>query len=266
MVCNKFYQALNNISDSVTKAAATPKEIKIAGKPVLAESIPLTSKDIYRAYWHCRDFEIAHLWQRSVFLTAFIVLCFSAYGYLAADMLSALRTPVNTSSDTYWLIAHGGAIFISLIGTTFSLLWITMAKASKAWTEVYESAIAAYEQTDGYVNKQEDKNKIGSFQFDYLEDFKTKINEKKFSGCILKSEGGAYSPSRINWAIGSVTLCIWTLLILLHIIGAYCVEACWGIGFILISVVCYVLLFVVLIFFVKSKTLSNYQKYEPQPV
>lgn len=134
------------------------------------------------------------------------------------------------------------------------------AKASKAWAEVYECAIAAYEEDDNYINEMEVQNKIGSFQFDNLKDFKTKINEKKFSGCILKPEGGAYSPSKINWAIGSVTLCIWTLLILLHIVGAYCVEVCWGIGLILISVVCYVLLFVVLIFFVKSKTLSNYQK------
>lgn len=117
-----------------------------------------------------------------------------------------------------------------------------------------------YASKYNYINEMEVQNKIGSFQFDNLKDFKTKINEKKFSGCILKPEGGAYSPSKINWAIGSVTLCIWTLLILLHIIGAYCVEVCWGIGLILISVVCYVLLFVVLIFFVKSKTLSNYQK------
>ncbi|MCE8449770.1 hypothetical protein J8857_11565 [Phocaeicola dorei] len=47
---------MNNISDSVTKATATPKEIKIADEAVLAESIQLTSKDIYHVYWHCYDF------------------------------------------------------------------------------------------------------------------------------------------------------------------------------------------------------------------
>jgi len=47
---------LNNISDSVTKATATPKKIKIADEAVLAESIQLTSKDIYHVYWHCYDF------------------------------------------------------------------------------------------------------------------------------------------------------------------------------------------------------------------
>ena len=241
MTLEKLIQTLKESGQSIADSVMAPKELKITKDVVIAESIKLTSKDIYRAYWHCRDFEITHLWQRSVFLTAFIVLCFSAYGCLAADMLSALRMPTDTPSDTYWLIAM-------------------MAKASKAWAEVYECAIAAYEEDDNYINEMEVQNKIGSFQFDNLKDFKTKINEKKFSGCILKPEGGAYSPSKINWAIGSVTLCIWTLLILLHIIGAYCVEVCWGIGLILISVVCYVLLFVVLIFFVKSKTLSNYQK------
>lgn len=260
MTLEKLIQTLKESGQSIADSVMAPKELKITKDVVIAESIKLTSKDIYRAYWHCRDFEITHLWQRSVFLTAFIVLCFSAYGCLAADMLSALRMPTDTPSDTYWLIAHGAAIFISLIGTALSLLWIMMAKASKAWAEVYECAIAAYEEDDNYINEMEVQNKIGSFQFDNLKDFKTKINEKEFSGCILKPEGGAYSPSKINWAIGSVTLCIWTLLILLHIVGAYCVEVCWGIGLILISVVCYVLLFVVLIFFVKSKTLSNYQK------
>ena len=26
--------------------------------------------------WRCRDFELKHLWQRSVFLSAFLILCF----------------------------------------------------------------------------------------------------------------------------------------------------------------------------------------------
>lgn len=49
-----------------------------------------------------------------------------------------------------------------------------MAKASKAWAEVYECAIAAYEEDDNYINEMEVQNKIGSFQFDNLKDFKTK--------------------------------------------------------------------------------------------
>lgn len=206
MTLEKLIQTLKESGQSIADSVMAPKELKITKDVVIAESIKLTSKDIYRAYWHCRDFEITHLWQRSVFLTAFIVLCFSAYGCLAADMLSALRMPTDTPSDTYWLIAHGAAIFISLIGTALSLLWIMMAKASKAWAEVYECAIAAYEEDDNYINEMEVQNKIGSFQFDNLKDFKTKINEKKFSGCILKPEGGSLFAfqNQLGYRLGDI--------------------------------------------------------------
>ncbi len=30
--------------------------------------------DLYAQYWHCRDFEISHLWQRSIFLGTFLAL------------------------------------------------------------------------------------------------------------------------------------------------------------------------------------------------
>lgn len=257
MIFGKHFQTLKGNGDAITKATTTSKEIKIADDIVVAESIKLTSKDIYRAYWHCRDFEITHLWQRSVFLTAFMVLCFSAYGHLAADMLAALRTP---PSETYWLIAHGGAILISLIGTALSLLWIMMAKGSKAWVEIYESAIAAYEENDAYVNEMEKEKKIGSFQFDTLEKFNTKLNEKNFSEFILNSQGGAYSPSRINWTIGLVTLFIWAIFILAHIIFVWRIEPCWSIGFALISVVIYALMLILLFSIAKSKTLSDLLK------
>ena len=54
---NNFYQALNSISDSVTKAIATPKEIKITDEVVLAESTPIDFQRYLRTYRHCRDFE-----------------------------------------------------------------------------------------------------------------------------------------------------------------------------------------------------------------
>lgn len=98
MTLEKLIQTLKESGQSIADSVMAPKELKITKDVVIAESIKLTSKDIYRAYWHCRDFEITHLWQRSVFLTAFIVLCFSAYGCLAADMLSALRMPTDTPS------------------------------------------------------------------------------------------------------------------------------------------------------------------------
>ena len=40
-----------------------------------------TIKDLYIQYWHCRDFEIQNLWQRSIFLGTFLILCFTGYGF-----------------------------------------------------------------------------------------------------------------------------------------------------------------------------------------
>jgi len=62
-------------------------------------------KDVYESLWKCRDFELLHLWQRSIVLTLFLVMCF--------------------------------------IGVIFSCLWIMMGKGSKAWYEIYENAITA---------------------------------------------------------------------------------------------------------------------------
>lgn len=266
-----IHQSLNGISDSITKAAATPKEIKIAEEVVVAESIPLTSKDIYRAYWHCRDFEINHLWQRSIFLTTFMVLCFSAYGYLAMDMLSMQRTPTTDIPEdalkTYWLFANGGAIFISYIGAALSVLWIAMAKGSKAWFEIYEAAIAAYETNDQYMsivdnnsgkNKNNDK-KIGSFLFEGLNDFKSKLKEKKFSQSISNAQGGAYSPSRINWAIGQTMLAVWVIIILSHILITCFKAPCWCLLYLIISIaIC--IIFKTLMPFLKSNTIPKYQQ------
>lgn len=42
----------------------------------------INMRDIYESLWRCRDFELSHLWQRSVFLSAFLLLCFTGYGML----------------------------------------------------------------------------------------------------------------------------------------------------------------------------------------
>lgn len=67
MTLEKLIQTLKESGQSIADSVMAPKELKITKDVVIAESIKLTSKDIYRAYWHCRDFEITHLWQRSVF-------------------------------------------------------------------------------------------------------------------------------------------------------------------------------------------------------
>lgn len=38
--------------------------------------------------YSCRDLEISNLWQRSIFLGTFLVLCFTGYGVLIHSMLT----------------------------------------------------------------------------------------------------------------------------------------------------------------------------------
>ena len=48
----------------------------------IEENEKINMRDIYESLWRCRDFELSHLWQRSVFLSAFLLLCFTGYGML----------------------------------------------------------------------------------------------------------------------------------------------------------------------------------------
>ena len=58
------------------------------------------------------------------------------------------------SADT--LVLHDTPLFglipiaITLLGLAFSVLWITMAKGSKAWYELYESNIAAISKNEKF--------------------------------------------------------------------------------------------------------------------
>ena len=86
-----------------------------------------------------------------------------------------------------------------------------MVEDSKTWFEIYEVAIAVYEENDKYLNK------IGAFQFQQLESFETKLTEKIFDLPILNVQGGTYPSSKINCVIGQVMLSVWGTITFCHI-------------------------------------------------
>ena len=77
-----------------------------------------------------------------------------------------------------------------------------MVEDSKAWFEIYEVAIAAYEENDKYLNKIENNNNEDK-------GFETKLTEKIFDLPILNAQGGTYSSSKISCVIGQVMLSVW---------------------------------------------------------
>lgn len=182
---------------------------------ILTENSKLTVKDLYNTYWRCRDFEITHLWQRSVFLTAFLVLCFSAYGILGNSIIDILKdVTFIKKSPISWFCINFLALAISMAGIVLSCLWIMMAKGSKAWYEIYENAIGAYEKDVSHYEKGDKTfEEIAGFNYANQKGYEKLDFDQEFKS----GKGGAYSPSKINWAIGFFMLKIWRYLIKLQL-------------------------------------------------
>ena len=119
----------------------------------------------WKMSWNKRDFELSHLWQRSIFITTFIILVYTGYGAIWLNVLKSdinLIQIVNTTKensdneiltnlnkdyqynsnkDGLFMITNLISIFIAILGYTLSLLYIMMGKGSKFWYECYEALI-----------------------------------------------------------------------------------------------------------------------------
>ncbi|SHE98145.1 RipA family octameric membrane protein [Dysgonomonas macrotermitis] len=170
--------------------------------------------------YKCRDLEIANLWQRSVFLAVFLTLCLTGYGILVSKLFS-LDTISEINKQTF---THIGAIGIGILGFLFSLIWIMMAKGSKAWYEVYEGAIYNFEEEFQVDLQIPDMYRMG-------------INDGvdgKLNSSIISVKSGAYSPSKINIVIGQIFLLLWIVVMLIHGFFLFSIElplcaCCWAI-------------------------------------
>lgn len=152
--------------------------------------------------YECRDMEIRNLWQRSIFLATFLVLCYTAYGALIGNMLEI--SYLNSDKICRYNIA---AIMLSFVGIIMSVLWICMAKGSKAWQEVYEDAV------DEYAEKY------------YPEEFRLNHfsgRQDKRDRCLFSVKGGPFSPSKINIVIGQISFMIWGFIALGHFAHLLC--------------------------------------------
>lgn len=218
-------------------------------------------KSIYNGYWKCRDFELQHFWQRSVFLTAFLIACFAGYGGLVVAALDCAKLSAQKLT-----LVIGIGFAISLVGIVLSLLWIMMAKGSKAWYERWENAIDAF--CGRYKNEaftDPDVANVAGFRIGNIKGFE----RPAVSGWLWRTDGGPYSPSRINIAIGHLALVIWSMIAAAHVciakVGIRCVtEIGWLRSlFIEPSSMCVTLVLVVLGFFLyalrclKSSTLES---------
>lgn len=145
-----------------------------------------------------RNFELSHLWQRSVLLTALIVVICTVYFGLLSRLLDA-------SADGEKLILHEIAGFMALVGLIFSIIWTMMGKGSKAWYEVQEKRLNRIEEKlfgkeyDGFLSGDD-------------------CSLKSLNTCIFSNIAGKYSVSRLNIFIGIVLSIIWISSFIFHFV------------------------------------------------
>ena len=163
----------------------------------LSEKEKMILEDLYR----CRDLELNNLWQKSIFLAPFLILCFTGYGFLLYEFIT---------KDDISLKINILCIALCFISAIFSMLWIYMFKGSKAQYELCERAIANYEQRElnipyGYA--------MGTLRY----------NDIEFNNNLLSTKAGKFSPSKINILIGQVSLWLWIICFMCHFI-LFCFE------------------------------------------
>lgn len=161
----------------------------------------VTLKEIRETYYSLRNFEISNLWQRSIFLSAILVLFYSGYAYLVSKFLDEeVKNP---------LLLHELCCAIALLAIVFSIIWIMMAKGSKAWYEVYENKIFDIEEQS-------------ELKIPECHQMKPKCTLQKLDQCLFSNHGGRYSVSKLNILIGQVLLINWIIVLIIHYIGALC--------------------------------------------
>ena len=180
----------------------------------------ITLRDVHKILWMCRDFEINHLWQRSIFLAAFMTLLFTGYGVLFSKFYDYLATTQH--SHTSLFVLSVASLALSLLGIVFAVFWIMMSKGSKAWYEIYEKAICEIEGATN-KNRTRDGNDAKRYTNEKVNQLRKEnllhgllLERAECNDNIFSTDAGSYSVSRVNIAIGQVSLVFWAILYFVH--------------------------------------------------
>lgn len=167
----------------------------------------LNMKDVYAELWRGRDFELKYFWQRAVFLSAFLFGCYIAYW----ELLLKLFEPKNCD----FALHNTLAILVTMIGMVVSILWVLMAKGSKAWYEDWENGIYQFIETfEENGSLKGEHLKWAGFHF---RDQITIPGRKQPDHNLLTTRGGRFSPSRINIAIGQLSALLFGAAFIFHL-------------------------------------------------
>ena len=191
------------------------------GKAKESEKDKPNALDVYEFLWRGRDFELSHLWQRSVFLAVFLLGIATIYAVYFKDVFICQFASCNQFKGVFAQILVFGfvPILITAIGVIFSELWIMMAKGSKAWYEVYEDSIAKVSKIKEFWTDKSFEDVYGNWEKNEFIFGNLSLKDKtKCDVNLFSTAGGAFSVSKINIMIGIVFLFVFIGLHIVHII------------------------------------------------
>lgn len=174
---------------------------------------PITSRDIYKTLWKCREFELTTLWQRSALLGVFLAVTYTGYGYLVMSVF-------EHSCTGRWTPFNLLGVGLCCFGMVFSALWCMMLKGSKMWYENYEAALMAFQECQPDSAFANDSVRAdAAFGAVYSPEAEKKLKLFDFNDSLLSTAGGHYSVSRVAISIGVVSLVGWCALSVLHVLS-----------------------------------------------
>lgn len=166
--------------------------------------------EVYKVLYKAYADEIRNLWQRSIFLGAFMTLAWGGYGALQLKAIEKCLQNV--------CVYHFASLGLCAVIIVLSSLWVAMAKGSKFVQEAHEWHIKNLKIDD--VEKDTKKLFCNLDNYDKLKHKKYDIEDNISSRLFFNGdlESYRYSPSKINIALGRFSLFVSLLLIVCHII------------------------------------------------
>lgn len=207
--------------------------------------------EMYNILYGAYADEIKNLWQRSIFLGAFMVLVWSGYGALQLKAIEIIENLAQSTQNcaqnaeqTLNLVYVTTSIGLCAVIIVLSWLWIAMAKGSKFVQEAHEEHIKNFDfQNDNIKNLFCDLD-----SYEYVEHIDSKNNTKdktlnpKLNDNLLCRgvlQPYRYSPSKINIALGWASCLLGGVLFIAHIMSLFCTTLC--------LIVCIVLVVLIII-------------------
>lgn len=155
------------------------------------------------------DTELQLFWQRSVFVSAFLVLILTGYGALLikiVELHSIKNIPMLLSDSLFNSLAS----VISTMGIIVSYIWFRIARGAKGTYKSLEDRI--------FGNGEHIRNLIKQYTNDPELDLTPLFHQIEDT---FKLDEGPYSPSKLNIIFVFFFLVLFSMLLTLHLIALF---------------------------------------------